>query len=86
MNYHYLRLVWLFFLPSWVYSDYCEYPLLDSSSLTASSELVTREADKARLYDPLVLSVYECRSWCDVNKEGGGGILCCGIISQPLIQ
>ncbi|XP_042220113.1 neurexin-4-like isoform X3 [Homarus americanus] len=51
MNYHYLRLVWLFFLPSWVYSDYCEYPLLDSSSLTASSELVTREADKARLYE-----------------------------------
>lgn len=34
----------------YLFPDYCEYPLLDDASLTASSQLVTREADKARLY------------------------------------
>ncbi|XP_045603868.1 neurexin-4 [Procambarus clarkii] len=52
MNYLSLTLLGLFYLPLCTCSDYCEYPLLDSSTLTASSELVTREANKARLYEP----------------------------------
>lgn len=40
----------LLLCPFHVLADYCEYPLVEESVLTASSELVTREADKARLY------------------------------------
>ncbi|XP_071513053.1 neurexin-4 isoform X1 [Panulirus ornatus] len=51
MNYNYFRLLLLSFLPLCALSDYCEYPLVGSSMLTASSELVTREANKAKLYE-----------------------------------
>ncbi|XP_071513054.1 neurexin-4 isoform X2 [Panulirus ornatus] len=53
MNYNYFRLLLLSFLPLCALSDYCEYPLVGSSMLTASSELVTREANKAKLYEDL---------------------------------
>lgn len=51
MNYIHFRLLLLSFLPLCALSDYCEYPLVGSSTLTASSELVTREANKAKLYE-----------------------------------
>ncbi|XP_045134698.1 neurexin-4-like isoform X1 [Portunus trituberculatus] len=41
----------LLLCPFHILAEYCEYPLVEESMLTASSELVTREADKARLYE-----------------------------------
>ncbi|XP_076061076.1 neurexin-4 isoform X2 [Oratosquilla oratoria] len=42
--------VWILSVPHLEATDYCEYPLVEKSSLRASSELRTREAKKAILY------------------------------------
>ncbi|ROT68542.1 hypothetical protein C7M84_013343 [Penaeus vannamei] len=49
VNLYLFPLVCVVFLPLCYSSEYCEYPLLDEASLRASSELHTREADKAKL-------------------------------------
>ncbi|XP_069969361.1 neurexin-4 isoform X3 [Penaeus vannamei] len=51
VNLYLFPLVCVVFLPLCYSSEYCEYPLLDEASLRASSELHTREADKAKLYE-----------------------------------
>ncbi|XP_068245600.1 neurexin-4 isoform X1 [Palaemon carinicauda] len=48
----YLYLSWILIIPQCCSAEYCENPLVEYSTLTASSELVTREADKAILYEP----------------------------------
>ncbi|KAG0729979.1 L-aminoadipate-semialdehyde dehydrogenase-phosphopantetheinyl transferase [Chionoecetes opilio] len=47
--------------------DYCEYPLVEESLLSASSDLVTREADKARLYGEVVVVLVVMAVECSVR-------------------
>ncbi|XP_050739952.1 neurexin-4-like isoform X2 [Eriocheir sinensis] len=52
----YFGLFLVLLLPLDALTDYCEYTLVEESTLSASSELVTREAGKARLFEELAWS------------------------------
>ncbi|XP_042887736.1 neurexin-4-like, partial [Penaeus japonicus] len=51
VNFYLFPLACVVFLPLCYSSEYCEYPLLEDATLRASTELHTREASKARLYE-----------------------------------